>query len=237
MTRLRRRHGTREFLEEQEDLVVLQPEQHRGHWSELFENDRPIYVELGMGKGEFITQMSSMYPEINFIGIDLYDELIRKAAEKAIQTDGAGDSVVPDNLYLVMCNIEKIEQVFAEGEVERIFLNFSDPWPKKRHAPRRLTHPTFLHKYIQILNELGEIHLKTDSRSLFEFSLNSFADLDLKMRNISLDLHADGTPDNHVFTEYERKFMEKGMNIHRCEVVIGTQALEKHRRVAGENFA
>jgi tRNA (guanine-N7-)-methyltransferase len=228
MKRLRRRPGTKDFLMEQKDLVVLEPDTYKGKWCDFFGNDHPIYVELGMGKGKFITEMSTMYPDINFIGIDLYDELIRKASEKARGLTENEETYNPRNLALVLYNIEQLEKVFTEGEVERFFLNFSDPWPKNRHAHRRLTHPVFMKKYISILNPKGEIHLKTDSRSLFEFSLNSFADMGLRMRNISLDLHGEGTPPHHVFTEYEQKFSEKGMNIHRCEVVIGQAALKSH---------
>ena len=171
-----------------------------------------------MGKGRFITEMSRKYPDINFIGIDMYDELIRKAAEK---------SDAP-NLAFALVNIEKIEQVFADHEISRIYLNFSDPWPKARHARRRLTHTGFLVKYIQFLKDQGQLHLKTDSRSLFEFSLNAFADMNLKMRRISLDLHVEGTPENHVFTEYEQKFVEQGMPIYRCEVLMKGDRFESH---------
>lgn len=99
-------------------------------------------------------------------------------------------------------------------------MNFSDPWPKKRHAHRRLTHPNFVKKYLQILKPGGQIHLRTDSRKLFEFSLNTFADMDLKMKNIALDLHQEGTPEGHVFTEYEEKFVEQKLPIYQCEVHV-----------------
>lgn len=227
--RLRGRKGIRESIESQTDLVILNPQQYRGRWHEVFGNDRPIHAELGMGKGRFISEMSRIHPDINFIGIDMYDELIRRASEKAREAhtdaDGACDL---GNIRLVLGNIEKIEEMFAEHELERIYLNFSDPWPKKRHARRRLTHQGFVRKYMQLLNERGEIHLKTDSQSLFEFSLNSFADLGLRMRNISLNLHVDGPNPDHVMTEYEMKFSGQGMNIHRCEVVIGSEALREH---------
>jgi tRNA (guanine-N7-)-methyltransferase len=124
--------------------------------------------------------------------------------------------------------------MFAPGELERVHLNFSDPWPKSKHARRRLTHPRFVEKYIELLNERGEIHFKTDSQSLFEFSLNSFAEMELVMRNISLHLHKEGPREDLVFTEYEMKFMEKGQNIYRCEVVIGSEALQKHREAKRE---
>ncbi|GAB2698261.1 tRNA (guanosine(46)-N7)-methyltransferase TrmB [Paenibacillus thermoaerophilus] len=222
--RLRGRTGIREDLLAQPQLVTLQPGEWKGRWRERFGNDAPIHVELGMGKGKFISEMSRLHPDINFIGIDMFDELLRRGSEKARKAH-EGD---PPNLVLALWNIERIEEVFASGEIERIYLNFSDPWPKKRHAKRRLTHPRFVRKYIQLLNEHGEIHMKTDSRLLFEFSLNSFADMGLRMRNISLDLHADGPAPNNVMTEYETKFHEQGMNIYRCEVVVGSKALERH---------
>ncbi|GAB7057551.1 MULTISPECIES: tRNA (guanosine(46)-N7)-methyltransferase TrmB [unclassified Paenibacillus] len=234
--RLRGRKGIREAIEAQPELVVLNPEPYKGKWAEVFGNDRPIHVELGMGKGRFISQLSALNQHINYIGVDMYDELIRRASEKARESreEQGGDL---SNLRLVRMNIESIENVFEAGEIERIYLNFSDPWPKKRHARRRLTHANFVKKYRTVLNERGEIHFKTDSRSLFEFSLNSFADLGLRMRNISLDLHAEGPRTDLIMTEYETKFYEKGMPIHRLEVVIGEKALAEHLRQleAGES--
>ncbi|MFC4776865.1 tRNA (guanosine(46)-N7)-methyltransferase TrmB [Paenibacillus sp. GCM10023252] len=227
--RLRGRKGIRESLEAQPELVVLDASEHKGRWHEFFGNDRPIYVELGMGKGRFISEMSARNPEINFIGVDMYDELIRRASEKARLAWQERGFEEPQNLALLRANIEGIETMFAPGELTRIHLNFSDPWPKSKHARRRLTHPRFLAKYMELLNERGEIHFKTDSQSLFEFSLNSFAEMELVMRNISLHLHKDGPREDLVFTEYETKFMEKGQNIYRLEAVIGAAALADHR--------
>lgn len=227
--RLRGRKGIRESLESQPELVVLDAAPHKGRWREFFGNDRPIHVELGMGKGRFISEMSVRYPDINFVGVDMYDELLRRASEKARTAWEARGEQNPPNLALLRANIEGIETMFAPGEIERIYLNFSDPWPKSKHARRRLTHPRFLRRYIELLNERGEIHFKTDSQPLFEFSLNSFAEMELTMRNISLHLHKDGPREDLVFTEYEMKFMEKGQNIHRVEVVIGEEALRQHR--------
>lgn len=228
MSRLRKRQNTPEWLEKHHKLVELMPQQYKGTWKERFGNNNPIHVELGMGKGKFISELSHRHQNVNYIGIDMYDELIRKAGEKAMEMHGGPDGTQPDNLCLVRFNIEQIEDMFAEGEVERIYLNFSDPWPKSRHAHRRLTHPRFVKKYCHILNQHGMIHFKTDSKSLFEFSLNAFADLGLRMRRIQLDVHGDGTPPDHVFTEYELKFKEKGQPIYRLEVVIGEKALENH---------
>lgn len=227
--RLRGRKGIMEALEAQPELVVLDAGQYKGRWAELFGNDRPIHVELGMGKGRFISQLSALNPDTNYIGVDMYDELVRRAGEKAhVSREEHGGDL--SNLRLARFNIESIENMFAPGELERIYLNFSDPWPKKRHARRRLTHHAFVNKYITMLGDKGEIHFKTDSRSLFEFSLNTFADMGLRMKNISLDLHAEGAREDLVMTEYETKFHQKGMPIHRVEVAIGAQALAENAK-------
>jgi tRNA (guanine-N7-)-methyltransferase len=233
--RLRGRKNIRQSLESQPDLVILDPREWRGRWHEFFGNDRPIHAELGMGKGQFISQMSIRNPAINFIGIDIYDELLRRASEKARAVwRGQGHDEVP-NLALVRGNVEYLEQMFAPGELTRIYLNFSDPWPKKKHAKRRLTHPRYLLKYRDVLNEDGEIHFKTDSLTLFEFSLNSFSDTGLQMRNISLDLHRDGPREDLVMTEYEAKFHGQGKPIYRLEAVVGVRAIEENRqRIARE---
>jgi len=228
--RLRGKKGIRGPLDSLSRIVVLNPQQYRGKWREFFGNDRPIHVELGMGKGGFISEMSRRHKDINFIGVDMYDELIRRALEKAREAHKEeGQSGDPSNLALVLMNIERIEDMFAENELERIYLNFSDPWPKKRHAKRRLTHPRFLKKYLGLLNSSGEIHLKTDSPLFFEFSLNAFACFGLQLHNISLDLHRDGNETGLVMTEYEKKFVEQGKNIYRCEVIVGEEALARIR--------
>lgn len=221
MSRIRTRPDTPEFIQTIES-IILNPDAYRGRWNEVFGSSNPLYVELGMGKGQFIAQMSIRNPEINFIGIDMYDELVRKSYEKAVKLrDEQGISEEPfANLRHVRWNVQRLEEMFAPSEVERIYLNFSDPWPKKRHAHRRLTHPNFVKKYLQILKPGGQIHLRTDSRKLFEFSLNTFADMDLKMKNIALDLHQEGTPEGHVFTEYEEKFVEQKLPIYQCEVHV-----------------
>jgi tRNA (guanine-N7-)-methyltransferase len=232
--RLRGRKGIRETIEKQNDLVVMNPLEWKGRWYEWFGNDKPIHVELGMGKGKFISEMSCLHPDVNFIGVDMYDELIRRASDKARAAAGREDGAAPDNLALALFNIERIEHVFAPEELQRIYLNFSDPWPKSKHARRRLTHSGFIKEYIRVLDSKGEIHFKTDSRSLFEFSLNSFADMNIRLRSISLDLHKDGPAPNNVMTEYEGKFVEQGMPIYRLEALIGTEALEAHRLSLGK---
>ncbi|GIQ70243.1 tRNA (guanosine(46)-N7)-methyltransferase TrmB [Xylanibacillus composti] len=218
--RLRRKADTIDVLQGKE-RIVLNAEQWKGRWMELFVRNAPVHAELGMGKGRFITELARLHPDINFIGIDRYDELIRRAYEKALVA-GAGE--MPGNLVLVRANVEHIDQMFAESELSHIYLNHSDPWPKKRHENRRLTHPRFMNKYMHILEPGGEIHLKTDAASLFEYSLNVFADMNLRMRNISLNVHAEGTPPGHVFTEYEQKFVAEGLPIYRVEVLTNKEA-------------
>jgi tRNA (guanine-N7-)-methyltransferase len=182
-----------------------------------------------MGKGRFISHMSKRNRQYNYIGVDMYDELVRRASVKARKLWEDTEEQSPPNLALARFNIETIEQIFAEGELDRIYLNFSDPWPKARHARRRLTHSGFVHKYKNILNTQGEIHFKTDSESLFEFSLNEFSKLHLQMKNISLHLHRDGvSEEHHVMTEYETKFTLKGMPIYRLEVLIGAEAIKQY---------
>ncbi|MFD2610982.1 tRNA (guanosine(46)-N7)-methyltransferase TrmB [Paenibacillus gansuensis] len=233
--RLRGRKGIKEELEAQKDLCLLEPQEYKGGWREFFGNDKPIHAELGMGKGRFISHMSKRNPDVNYIGVDMYDELVRRASVKARALWSEEEDMTPPNLALARFNIETIEDIFAEGELERIYLNFSDPWPKAKHARRRLTHANFVNKYKKVLNENGEIHFKTDSETLFEFSLNSFSEMRLQMKNISLNLHREGvTEDMHVMTEYETKFTKQGMPIFRCEVLIGQAASEKYNRSLSE---
>ncbi|MEK0317398.1 tRNA (guanosine(46)-N7)-methyltransferase TrmB [Cohnella sp. 56] len=216
-------------LEEQADLVVLEPQKLKGRWHTFFGNDRPIMIEIGMGKGRFITQMSARNPDINFIGMDMFDELLQRGSEKARAVwREKGEERVP-NLALVRGNAEFLEEMFEPGELTRIYLNFSDPWPKSKHGKRRLTHPLFLMRYKRLLSDIGEIHFKTDSLSLFEFSLNSFADAGLQLRNISLHLHRDELREDLVMTEYETKFVGLGQPIYRLEAVIGARALAAYR--------
>ncbi|MFD1178529.1 tRNA (guanosine(46)-N7)-methyltransferase TrmB [Paenibacillus puldeungensis] len=234
--RLRGRKGIRENLEQQQELVVLDPREYKGRWSEVFGNERPIHIELGMGKGQFISGMSAKHPNVNFIGMDMYDELIRRASEKVRAIWNAQGQEEPETVRLALGNIELIEEFFAPGELERIYLNFSDPWPKKKHWRRRLTHPRFLQKYRTLLNEEGEIHFKTDSRELFQFSLNAFAASGLQMNNISLSLHEEGNPEFNVMTEYESKFVGRGMPIYRCEVIVGDAALRRYHEDKMDQF-
>lgn len=182
-----------------------------GQWRELFpEKSTQLALEIGSGKGGFLAGMSKVYPEMSFIGLEKIPEVVWQAC-KRLEKENIS------NVRMLEEDARDLPTLFAPGEVDRIFLNFSDPWPKSRHGKRRLTYRSFLARYCQVLAPEGEIHFKTDNRALFEFSLNEFAALGLKMKNISLDLHSNEPKDN-VRTEYETKFSEMGMPIFRVEV-------------------
>ncbi len=221
--RLRRRAGTMDALLQQPNLYIPEPREYKGRWHDFFGNSNPLHVELGMGKGRFISNMSGNYPDCNFIGIDMKEELLMQASDKARAIWAEKAQMEPPNLALALFNIEYVLDLFDAGEVSRIYLNFSDPWPKRRHARRRLTHPEFLAKYMHILRADGAIHLKTDGEEFFEFSLNSFIETGFDLRNVSLSLHREGAHPEHVMTEYEMKFHERGQNIYRCEAMLRKQ--------------
>ncbi|WP_027414797.1 tRNA (guanosine(46)-N7)-methyltransferase TrmB [Aneurinibacillus terranovensis] len=207
--RLRKKPGVRETMAEFPSLVPLNGETHKGKWSAFFGNDHPLYVELGTGKGRFITTLAKQNPDINYIGVELREEVLISAVKKAKQQGLT-------NMAFLWININNLENFFDTGEVARFYLNFSDPWPKKRHAKRRLTDSGFLVKYEQILNPAGEVQLKTDNESLFEYSLNQFAKERFLLDQITFNLHESEYAEGNVMTEYEAKFVEKGMKIYRC---------------------
>ena len=208
--RLRHKPWALDYLQENNHIAKLQPEQLKGKWAEEFGNDHPIHIEVGTGKGQFIANMAKNNPSINYIGIEHFDNVVVSAVEKAIEL-GA-----PSNLRLIQGNAEKLEEMFDKGEVALVYLNFSDPWPKARHEKRRLTFKTFLTRYRNVMPQGGEIHFKTDNRGLFEYSLVSMTNYGMQLLDVSLDLHADDVLDN-VMTEYEEKFSAKGHPIYRLE--------------------
>ena len=207
--RLRNVKGSREKIAAT-DYVIHDEETMKGRWHEVFGNDNPIHIEIGMGKGQFIMELARRNPDINYIGIEKYSSVLLRALEKRELEEDI------HNLYFIRMDAEYIEKVFDTNEVSRIYLNFSDPWPKSRHEKRRLTYKTFLDTYKQILPENGEIHFKTDNRGLFEYSLASFSQYGMVLNKVWLDLHASDYEGN-VMTEYERKFSEKGQVIYRVE--------------------
>lgn len=207
--RRRKVKGADEKLLSYKNYVLKEDDvkQHKGKWNKLFKNDNPIYVEFGTGRGKFITTLAKQNPNINFIAFEIKEEVLLKAVQKVYE-----DKL--DNILFAWANVENILDYFCGNEISRVFINFCDPWPKKRWAKRRLTHKNFLDKYIFILDEEGEIHFKTDNESLFEFSLNEMASKFL-LKNISLDL-ANSDIEN-ITTEYEDKFMAQNMKIYRLE--------------------
>ena len=210
--RVRNRKGSTELLEAHPQYVILNPADAKGRWQEIFGNDHPIHVEVGSGKGAFVSGMAKANPEINYIGIDIQKSVLSYALDKVLATD------VP-NIKLLWVDGSDLTDYFEEGEIDRLYLNFSDPWPKKRHEKRRLTYQSFLATYQQILPENGEIHFKTDNRGLFEYSLVSFSQYGMKLKGVWLDLHASDFEDN-VLTEYEQKFANKGQVIYRVEAAF-----------------
>ena len=210
--RVRNRKGATELLEAHPQYVILNPADAKGRWQEIFGNDHPIHVEVGSGKGAFVSGMAKANPDINYIGIDIQKSVLSYALDKVLATD------VP-NIKLLWVDGSDLTDYFEDGEIERLYLNYSDPWPKKRHEKRRLTYQSFLATYQQILPENGEIHFKTDNRGLFEYSLVSFSQYGMKLKGVWLDLHASDFEDN-VLTEYEQKFANKGQVIYRVEAAF-----------------
>ena len=215
MTRIRGREKLlRQFMQYKESGRILDAVSlYKGRWHEVFGNDNPIYIEIGSGRGQFISTHAAQNPNLNYVGIELELVLLGKVGYKA-ELMGAGD-----NLKLSAANAVRLDEYFAPGEVARIYLNFSDPWPKAKHAKRRLTYTSFLHLYRTVLQPGGEVHFKTDNRDLFEFSLNMFAEDDWKMSKITFDLHNSEWAEGNIMTEYEQKFSEMGMPIYRLEAL------------------
>lgn len=203
--RLRNNPKAYEIMNENSDFVVIEPENLKNNWNDIFDNDKPIYIEIGMGKGDFIFQNACNYPDINFIGIEKYPSVLAAAINKIKQKEKK-----VTNLRLIRYDAIELEKVFSENEVDKIFLNFSDPWPKSRHAKRRLTSTKFLDVYRKILVDDGVIEFKTDNRSLFEYSLISLNQYPMDLEYVSLDLHNSPENESNIMTEYERKFCTKG---------------------------
>lgn len=207
--RVRKRSGAEELLATHPQFVVDEPQVWQGRWQERFGNNQPIHIEIGMGKGQFINQMAQTHPEINYIGIDMQVSVVSFALDKLIAEPVS-------NLQLLHVDGSELINYFAENEVDQIYLNFSDPWPKKRHEKRRLTYQSFLAVDEAILRPNGEIHFKTDNQGLFEYSLSSFSKYGMILEQVWLDLHHSSYEGN-IMTEYEEKFSKKGQPIYRVE--------------------
>lgn len=197
-----------ESLLEQDIHYIKQMTIAPGEWHSLFNNQHPIHIEIGMGKGRFLTTLALENPEVNYIGIEKSKELLWKVC-KSLEKHSL------QNIRIMNLKAENINEVFSAGEIKRIYLNFSDPWPKARHEKRRLTHLDFLNQYRTILTEDGEIHFKTDGLELFEFSLGEFKRAGFSLIEVDYDLH-NSKPEGLVMTEYEMKFTAQGKPIYRA---------------------
>ncbi|WP_338472042.1 tRNA (guanosine(46)-N7)-methyltransferase TrmB [Niallia sp. XMNu-256] len=208
--RLRHKPWAKEKLEQYPQYVISNPEELKGKWDNVFELSQPLHVEIGTGKGRFISEMAKANPQINYLGIELQESVIVSALDRLIEAE------VP-NVKLLNANAFDLPKFFEKGEISRVYLNFSDPWPKVRHEKRRLTYKSFLEIYEQLLPNQGEIHFKTDNQGLFEYSLMSFSKYGMLLNYVSLDLH-NSDYEGNIMTEYEEKFSKKGNRIYRCEV-------------------
>lgn len=204
--RLRNIAGSKEVVAN--DLYVIkEPEKLKGNWKSVFDNDNPIHLEIGTGKGKFIIELAKKNPDINYIGIEKYSSVLLRALEKRREVE-------LDNLYFLRFDAVYLNDIFAEKEIDRIYLNFSDPWPKERHAKRRLTSSQFLQKYDLCLKQDGEVVFKTDNRDLFDFSVEEVKASKWKIKHITYDLHNSEYVSDNVMTEYEEKFVSQGKPIY-----------------------
>ena len=193
------------------EFCIKEPAAHIGHWQEWFPSRQPLHIEIGMGKGRFIMDMAALHPEINYIGIERYSSVLLRALQKM--------EVTPlSNLKFICMDAADVAEVFAKDEVDRIYLNFSDPWPKDRHAKRRLTSRQFFARYDKILKKDGHLEFKTDNQDLFTFSLEEIPQAGWKLDAFTRDLHHDEVlNEGNVMTEYEEKFSSKGNPI--CKLI------------------
>ena len=209
--RLRNIRGAGEKIESSE-FVVQNPKEMPNKWKECFGNEHPIHIEIGMGKGQFLHTMAKLNPEINYVGIEMYSSVLLRAIQKMEQ------DVVP-NLKFICIDAKEVAEVFGNGEVDQIYLNFSDPWPKDRHAKRRLPSRQFLQKYDVILKKDGVLEFKTDNKDLFDFAVEELPEAGWKAKVVTYDLHNDEElVKGNVMTEYEEKFSSMGNPI--CKYII-----------------
>lgn len=209
--RLRHIPGAEEAIE-QSPYVIQEPKEMKGKWDSVFGNRNPIHIEVGMGKGRFIMELAQRNPQINYIGIERYSTVLLKALQKREQ-------LPVSNICFMCIDAKELGEIFEKGEVEKIYLNFSDPWPKDRHAKRRLTSPQFMAVYDQVLAEDGDVEFKTDNRGLFDYSLESIPEAGWKVKEHTFDLHHSPMAGGNVMTEYEEKFSSRGQAICKLTAV------------------
>ncbi|MFD2705345.1 tRNA (guanosine(46)-N7)-methyltransferase TrmB [Salibacterium lacus] len=216
--RLRRKPWAGDWIQQHPELVISDSSQVADGWRELFGNDNPVHVELGTGKGKFIDEMSRAYPDINFIGMEKYESVLVTGMQRILHERR-------ENIRFIHGDVLNLLDFFDENEVDRLFINFTDPWPKKRHEKRRLTHKTFLDLYEKVLRNEHDIHMKTDNQTLFEYSLESMSRCGMVLKNVSLDLH-NSNMEHNIMTEYERKFYQKEQPIFRLEAFFPDEKAE-----------
>lgn len=208
--RLRNIRGAQEIIENS-GWVVQVPQEHKGSWSQVFNSGHLLHIEIGMGKGRFLMDMAKANPDIDYVGIEMYDSVLLRAVQKA---DDLAEA--PGNFRFIRMDARDLAEVFDRGEVDRIYLNFSDPWPKDRHAKRRLTSRQFLQRYKEILLPGQRVEFKTDNRDLFEFSLEEVKESGWVLDECTFDLHHDEVMNvGNIMTEYEEKFSSEGNPIYK----------------------
>lgn len=192
------------------NVMITEPQMQKGKWHEIFSNENPIHLEIGCGKGRFIMEMAKRHPDINFVAVEREEGALIMATEKARELELS-------NLKFMSFDAAELSDVFEHEEVDRIYLNFSDPWPPNRQRRRRLTHADYLDVYNNILRETGDLCFKTDNQRLFEWSISSICEYGWLVQNISLDLHNSELAKDNIMTEYEEKFSSQGFRIYRLE--------------------
>lgn len=218
--RLRNVKGAREKIQSSSFTINEDNQEllnkNKGHWNQVFGNDNPIHIEIGMGKGQFLMELAKRNPNINYIGIEKFSSVLVRAIERREAEEATSQNTI-SNLFYIRMDAENIEQVFDKDEISRIYLNFSDPWPKERHAKRRLTSTRFLARYHNILIPDGRICFKTDNHALFDFSLNQIEEAGWKLDKVTFDLHHSEYNEGNIMTEYETRFSSEGVPICRLE--------------------
>ena len=218
---MRRMRNLEPRMEKCAALRIADPAAHKGDWRALKPGCTALWVEVGCGKGKFTAETAAANPDVLLIAVERCREAMVVAMEKAAQMGLT-------NVYYIDADVAGIEDIFAAGEIDRLFINFPDPWPRKKNAKRRLTHRSFLDKYCRVVREGGELHFKTDNAPLFAFSEEEFAACGLEVKNLTRDLHKDGVVG--IMTGYEEKFHALGTPINRCEVVCKPFLLPKEEK-------
>ena len=223
--RMRRMKNLEPRMEKCAGLRVMEPQTLLGHWRERMPDCTALWVEVGCGKGKFTAETAQANPTVLLVAVERCREAMVVAMEKA-------QSMGLKNVLFIDMDVAEIESVFAPGEIDRLFINFPDPWPRKKNAKRRLTHRGFLDKYCRVVKQGGEFHIKTDNAPLFAFSLEEFAACGLETKNVTDDLHKEGV--TGIMTGYEEKFHALGTPIHRCEVVCKPFVLPREEKKTSE---